>query len=77
MPDGSRKITHITEVSGMEGDIITLQDIFLYEQAGFNDKGQVMGNYNAVGLIPTFVYGLQRRGIEVDIKMFESEKGNT
>jgi len=75
MVDGTRKITHITEVTGMEGEIITLQDIFLFQQKGFDDKGKVLGDYQATGVIPSFVHDLKRRGIKTDLTMFESEKG--
>ncbi|MBT6221316.1 MAG: CpaF family protein [Rhodospirillaceae bacterium] len=52
--DGSRKITHITEVIGMEGDIITLQDIFLYEITGEDENGKLIGEHKATGMRPAF-----------------------
>ncbi|MBN2693220.1 Flp pilus assembly complex ATPase component TadA [bacterium] len=68
--DGSRKITNITEVTGMEVDIITLQDIFYYQQEGFDEKGKVKGKYVATGFIPKFYEDLQRKGIAVDMDIF-------
>ncbi len=50
--DGSRKITHITEVLGMEGDTIVLQDIFLYEQTGVDNNGKILGTHRATGIMP-------------------------
>ena len=47
--DGSRRITHITEVVGMEGDVIVLQDIFKYEQMGIGDKGDIIGEHREIG----------------------------
>ena len=63
--DGSRKITHITEVVGMEGEIITLQDLFVYEIEGEDSKGRVVGRHRATGLRPAFwerarYYNLER-----------------
>ncbi len=68
--DGSRKITHITEVTGMEGDILTLQDIFSFRQEGFDEENRVAGRFVATGFIPRFYEDLQRRGIPVDMTIF-------
>jgi pilus assembly protein CpaF len=76
MPDGSRKITYITEVTGMEGEIITLQEIFKFQQKGFDSDGKVVGEFQATGIIPNFVHELKKRGISVDLTMFENERGN-
>jgi pilus assembly protein CpaF len=71
--DGSRKITHISEVSGMEVDIITLQDIFLFKQEGFDANGKVAGRHISTGFIPKFYDDLQRRGIPVNMEIFREE----
>jgi pilus assembly protein CpaF len=68
--DGSRKITHITEVTGMETDIITMQDIFTFKQEGFDEQGRVRGRYVASGFVPSFYEDLQRRGIGVNMNIF-------
>ncbi|HEY3356696.1 MAG TPA: CpaF family protein, partial [Polyangia bacterium] len=68
--DGSRKITHVTEVTGMEGDVITMQDIFVFKQEGFDDEGHVRGRYVASGFVPQFYEELQRRGIGVNMNIF-------
>jgi pilus assembly protein CpaF len=52
--DGSRKITHITEIVGMEGEVITLQDLYVYEITGEDDKGKIVGRHKATGLRPKF-----------------------
>jgi pilus assembly protein CpaF len=52
--DGSRKITHITEVVGMEGEVVTLQDLFVYEILGEDGDGRIVGEHKATGLRPTF-----------------------
>ncbi len=62
LADGSRKITHITEVTGREGDVILMQDIFVYKQEGFSADGKVRGYFDATGNIPYFVEELKQRG---------------
>jgi pilus assembly protein CpaF len=69
---GSRKITHITEVTGMEGDIIQLQDIFLFKQEGFGADGKVKGKQIATGAIPDFYQDLKDRGLNVDLSVFQA-----
>ena len=73
-PDGSRKVTHITEVTGMEGEIVQLQDIFLFKQDGYDDQGKIKGQFVATGNIPDFCQELARRGIPVDLSIFQSKK---
>lgn len=68
--DGSRKITHITEVQGMEGDIIVLQDIFKYEQKGLDSKGKVKGEFVYTGIMPRFVQKLKEKGINIPQDIF-------
>ena len=63
--DGSRKITHITEVQGMEGDVIILQDIFRYEQHGLDSRGKVKGDFVLTGIMPRFVQELKDKGINI------------
>jgi pilus assembly protein CpaF len=52
--DGSRKITHVTEVVGMEGDVVTLQDLLVYEIQGEDENGKLIGEHKATGLRPSF-----------------------
>jgi pilus assembly protein CpaF len=72
-PDGSRKITHITEVVGMEGDIVQLQDIFLFKQDGYDEKGKIKGKFIATGNIPDFCQDMAKRGLPVDLSIFRAE----
>ena len=74
-PDGSRKVTHITEVTGMEGDIVQLQDIFLFKQDGYDENGKIKGKYIATGNIPDFCQEMAQRGVPVDLSIFRPEKG--
>jgi len=69
-PDGTRKISYITEVTGMEGEVIALQDIFQFQQQGFGADGKVQGRFVATGFVPKFYDELRRRGIPVDLQLF-------
>jgi len=71
MKDGSRKITHITEVLGMEGDIITLQDIFVYKQIGKDEDGRVIGNFQTTGIVPKALETIQSTGISISTELFQ------
>jgi pilus assembly protein CpaF len=70
--DGSRRITHITEVVGMEQDIITLQDIFLFEKTGITEAGKVLGRFRATGIRPKFYDRLKACGIALPTQMFQT-----
>ncbi len=65
--DGSRKITHITEVVGMEGDVVTLQDLFTYEITGEDENGKLIGEHKPTGLRPTFWDRAKYFGREEDL----------
>lgn len=70
LSDGSRKITHITEVVGMESDIITLQDIFIFEQTGVDERGRVQGQHRATGIKPNCLEKLRAAGIVIPDELF-------
>lgn len=70
LKDGSRKITHISEVLGMEGDVITLQDIFIFVQKGKDEKGKITGEFIATGIKPRFMDKLEANGINVPSDLF-------
>ncbi len=69
---GSRKISKITEVTGIEGSTIQLQDIFVYKQRGFDENGKVRGEFVATGFVPTFYETLKAIGIPVDLTIFHN-----
>lgn len=74
LKDGSRRITQVTEVVGMEGDIVTLQDLFAYDHsAGFDETGKSQGVLRSMGLRPRFLDKLQDNGVQVDPTVFASE----
>ncbi|QDP02061.1 CpaF family protein [Thalassotalea sp. PS06] len=61
--DGKRRITSVQEINGMEGDIITMSEIFKFERRGRDEQGNVLGDFKATGVIPNFNHHLQARGI--------------
>jgi pilus assembly protein CpaF len=73
LKDGSRKITHITEVQGMEGDVIVLQDIFAFEQYGLDENGKVIGKLIPTGVRPKFYERLESAGINIPSSVFFEE----
>ncbi|MBP9674732.1 MAG: hypothetical protein KBD63_06510, partial [Bacteriovoracaceae bacterium] len=73
LDDGTRKIMNITEVSGMQGDVITLQDIFVFKQEGMNKQGKIVGKYQATGFIPKFVEVLERKGYKIPRGIFTNQ----
>ena len=70
--DGTRRITHVTEVVGMEQDIITLQDIFLFEKTGIAENGRVTGRFRATGIRPKFYDRLKASGILLPTQLFQT-----
>ena len=70
LKDGTRRITHVTEVERMEGDIITLQDIFLFDNSAGFDEGRSLGTLKATGLRPKFLEKLQHNNVTVDPRIF-------
>ncbi len=70
LSDGSRKVVAISEVVGLEGNNITMQDIFVFKQTGLGEGGKVLGEYTATGSIPTFYSDLAPRGLDLDIAVF-------
>jgi pilus assembly protein CpaF len=70
--DGSRRVTHITEVVGMEQDIITMQDLFLFEKTGIAESGKVLGRFRATGIRPKFYERLRSSGITLPPQLFQT-----
>jgi pilus assembly protein CpaF len=73
--DGTRKIVNITEVTGMEGDIISLQDIFVYEQTGIDDRNKILGRFKPTGIIPKAMSVFKPRGINISQDIFYDREG--
>jgi pilus assembly protein CpaF len=72
LSDGSRRITHMTECVGMEGDQVTTQEIFLFERTGIGENGRVKGRFRATGIRPKFYERLAASGIQLPASMFQT-----
>jgi pilus assembly protein CpaF len=72
--DGTRRVTHISEITGMEGDVITMQDIFLFERTGMNEKGKVTGRFRATGIRPKASEQFAAMGMPLPMQHFEHVK---
>ena len=73
MSDGSRKILSITEVVGMQGDIISLAEIFRYKETGFDSNRKILGQFQATGTVPSFVQEIKDKGGHIAMEMFSNE----
>lgn len=71
LTDGRRKITSIQEITGMEGDIVTMQEIFAFEQTGVAPDGMVLGHFHATGIRPKFIERLRARGVKIPDEIFD------
>jgi pilus assembly protein CpaF len=71
MADGTRKVTSISEITGMEGDVITMQEIFLFEKLGVTQDGKVIGRFRATGVRPKVCERLKASGVHLAADMFE------
>jgi pilus assembly protein CpaF len=69
--DGSRKVTSIQEITGMEGEVITLQELFRFQQEGIDPQGKVQGAHQPTRIVPKFVHGLRASGRTVDLALFQ------
>jgi pilus assembly protein CpaF len=76
MSDGSRKVMQISEIVGMEGDVITMQDIFVYERIGIGEDDKVLGNFRATGIRPKFADRLKAYGIDLSSVLFSNIQGS-
>jgi len=70
--DGSRRLSSISEIVGMEGDVITMQEIFMYERQGINEDGKVLGRFRATGIRPRFAERLSAAGIDLSTALFSN-----
>lgn len=69
--DGRRKVTSVQEITGMEGDIVTMQEIFAFRQTGIGEEGEVLGHFQASGVRPKFAERLHSFGVELPDAMFD------
>jgi pilus assembly protein CpaF len=71
MSDGTRRVMNITEVTGIETDVVTLQDIFVFEKLGLSPEGKVVGRFAATGILPKFNEKLVAAGIRLPVELFD------
>ena len=69
--DGTRRLTHITEITGMEDDVVSMQDVFVFEKQGVGPDGQILGAFTATGIRPKFADKLKASGISLPANFFE------
>jgi pilus assembly protein CpaF len=69
--DGTRRLTHITEITGMEDDVVSMQDVFLFEKQGVSSDGRTLGTFTATGIRPKFAEKLKASGISLPANFFE------
>jgi pilus assembly protein CpaF len=74
MSDGSRKVVGISEITGMEGEVITMQDLFVFERSGISAEGRVAGRFRATGIRPKTSERIAAAGIPLPMAMFEHVK---
>jgi len=72
--DGSRRVTYVTEVTGMEGELVTLQDLFVFDKKGITSEGRVRGCFRATGIRPRFYERLVACGLELPASVFEARQ---
>jgi len=72
--DGTRRVTHISEIAGMENDIVTMQDVFLFEKQGLSAEGRTIGYFTATGIRPKFAEKLKASGVDLPADMFEQTR---
>jgi pilus assembly protein CpaF len=68
--DGVRRLTHVTEITGMESDVISMQDLFVFEKQSVSTEGRVLGSFNSAGIRPKFSERLKAAGLELPPDMF-------
>ncbi|MFZ9595575.1 MAG: CpaF family protein, partial [Bdellovibrionia bacterium] len=73
LSDGSRKVTYITEVVGMQGEVVSLQDIFVYKQEGLDKKRKIIGRFVPTGFIPKFVEEMEAKGMKISRGLFAAK----
>jgi pilus assembly protein CpaF len=71
LSDGSRRVTHITEITGSSGDMVSMQDIFLFEKRGLGLNGKVLGRFYATGIVPKFAERLKASGIPIPMSLLD------
>ena len=73
LSDGSRKVKSITEVVGMQGEVVTLQEVFRFKEEGFTKDGKITGQFQASGIIPSCIEKFERKGLKIPRDLFTTK----
>lgn len=73
--DGKRRLVSLQEINGMEGDVITMSELFRFERGGLDSEGNVLGELKPTGIIPAFHKAMKRKGIDLPVELFDMELG--
>ncbi|MBI5818815.1 MAG: Flp pilus assembly complex ATPase component TadA [Verrucomicrobia bacterium] len=73
LSDGTRRVTKVSEVTGMEKDVVVMQDMFIFKQTGLDPRGKVLGYFTATGSVPTFIDEVRTRGLQLDRSVFTQQ----
>jgi pilus assembly protein CpaF len=76
LSDGTRKVVSLAEITGMEGEIVTMQDIFVFRKRGIRENGEVIGDFMPTGVRPKFAEKLLVTGIQLPSSMFEGARSH-
>jgi pilus assembly protein CpaF len=71
MSDGTRRVTHVSEITGTSGDMVSLQDIYLFEKLGLGPSGNVKGRFYSTGIVPKFNERLKAAGIPLGLNLLD------
>ncbi|MEZ0392219.1 MAG: ATPase, T2SS/T4P/T4SS family [Pseudobdellovibrionaceae bacterium] len=74
LSDGSRRVTSITEVCGMQGETVTLQEIFKFKETGFDKNRRILGQFQSSGMVPTFIEKLEQKGVVIPRELFSMDQ---
>lgn len=72
--DGTRRVTSIAEITGMEGEVIQLQELMVFRRTGVDDAGKIIGEYRATGIRPSFIADMEMMGLHLDRKIFDPSR---
>ena len=75
MSDGRRRVISLQEITGMEGDVVTMQEIFTFRRRGVDGEGRVLGRFEATGIRPRFAERLMMRGVPLSNDLFAANRG--
>lgn len=74
--DGKRRMTSLAEINGMEGDIITMSELFAFQREGLDEKGNILGRLQATGVVPGFAKRMKERGVDLPVELFQVSGGH-